>query len=230
MCGIITHRENRQHLIDTLTPTHWLLLAAAVCLLIFIVLNRQHRLQLRQLEQLAAHQQSQLGKLRDHLLQQQQHTQLQQQQQDALLRQDIRQAIAHLSEHTDARLQHSLDNTQHTFRHIIARLSTIDEAQKRLDQLAGGLQHIQHILADKRSRGAFGETQLQTLIDNILPAQHVHYQHTLTNGRRPDCCISLPGEQGKLCIDAKFPLESYRALLDAPYDKTLQKRFRADLH
>lgn len=213
------------------SPAHWLVITAILpCLLLVLILRRQQRRHTRQLEELAAHQHNQLGKLRDYLQQQQQHNHLIQQQQDALLRQELHQAIARFGEHTENRLQHGIDHSQHTFRHIIVRLATIDEAQKRIDQLAGGLQHIQHILADKRSRGTFGETQLKTLIDNILPAQHVHYQYTLRNGRRPDCCISLPGESGKLCIDAKFPLESYRALLDAPADdKAAHKRFRTDL-
>ena len=217
---------NTVNTLSDFLPALWLIVAIALpCLLIILILRHQQQRQLMQLQQLAAHQQQQLGKLREYL----HHQQLLQQQHDALLREELQQAIARFGQHTDARLQSGQDNTQTTFRHIIARLATIDEAQKRLDQLANSMQQLQHILADKRSRGAFGESQLKTLVDNILPAQHVHYQYTLDNGRRPDCAITLPGDSGKLCIDAKFPLESYRVLNAHPDDANARKRFRNDV-
>lgn len=214
----------------------WLpLLFAALlpCLLLLLYLHRQHRQQLGQLQQFAAHQQSQLGKLReftlDALHRQQNSLNAQQQQQDALLRDELHNSLARFTRQTEQRLQDTQHNAQHTFKNIIARLATIDEAQKRLDHLASGISGLQDILTDKRSRGAFGEIQLKTLIDNILPAQHVRYQYTLNNGKRPDCCILLPGNGGDICIDAKFPLESYRALLQDANNPQATRNFRADL-
>ncbi|MDO5091344.1 MAG: DNA recombination protein RmuC [Cardiobacteriaceae bacterium] len=205
----------------------------APCLLLALYLRGQHRQQLGQLQQLAAHQQNQLGKLReftlDALHRQEKSLASQQQQQDALLRDELHNSLARFTRHTEQRLADNQHNAQHTFKNIIARLATIDEAQKRLDHLASNINTLQDILTDKRSRGAFGEIQLKTLIDNILPAQHVRYQHTLENGRRPDCCLLLPGDSGILCIDAKFPLESYRALIANADQPHAIKTFRADL-
>lgn len=219
---------------DILTSP-WLLLPAVLilCAMLGLLLRRQHKQQLEHMRQLAAHQQSQLGKLReftlDALHQQQNQINLNQQQQDALLRHELQSSLSRFAEQTEQRLHSNHHSAQDTFKNIMMRMSAIDEAQKRLDRLASGISTLHDILGDKRSRGAFGEIQLKTLIDNILPAQHVRYQHTLANGRRPDCCIALPGESGQLCIDAKFPLESYRALVEDADNPLAIRRFRADI-
>ncbi len=184
------------------------------------------------LKQFAAHQQGQFGKLQDFILRQQDSLQARQ---DAL-RSEINAQIGRQNEHlhrelhhlsgitesrlgqiisqVNSRLEHGFTHNQDTFKDIITRLSKIDEAQKRLDKLAGDVTGLRDILNDKRSRGAFGESQLQTLVDNLFPAQHVRYQTVLDNGKRPDCLLLLPDPTGNIAIDAKFPLESYRALQD----------------
>lgn len=204
-------------------------------------LSRSSQEQRTTLLQFAEHQQQQMSKLREFTLESQQRQQQffadRQERSHSALRQEISDNLAHqntqlfraletlntqtqatlkqMSEKVDTRLNHGMESSQQTFKDIISRLSRIDEAQKRIDQLAGDMRDLSDILNDKRSRGAFGESQLKTLIDNILPAQHVRYQYTLKNGRRPDCLILLPEPTGNLVIDAKFPLESYQRLVDA---------------
>ena len=65
----------------------------------------------------------------------------------------------------------------------MARLATIDEAQKKIDSLTTNMVSLQELLGDKRSRGAFGEVQLEALVRNILPASAYTMQHTLSNGQ-----------------------------------------------
>lgn len=204
-------------------------------------LSRSSQEQRTTLLQFAEHQQQQMSKLREFTLESQQRQQQffadRQERSHSALRQEISDNLAHqntqlfraletlntqtqatlkqMSEKVDTRLNHGMESSQQTFKDIISRLSRIDEAQKRIDQLAGDMRDLSDILNDKRSRGAFGESQLKTLIDNILPAQHVRYQYTLKNGRRPDCLILLPEPTGNLVIDAKFPLESYQRLVNA---------------
>jgi DNA recombination protein RmuC len=43
----------------------------------------------------------------------------------------------------------------------MSRLATIDEAQKKIDSLTTNVVSLQELLGDKRSRGAFGEVQLE---------------------------------------------------------------------
>ena len=55
------------------------------------------------------------------------------------------------------------------------RLATIDEAQKKIDGLTTNMVSLQELLGDKKSRGAFGELQLEGLIKNILPKFTILY-------------------------------------------------------
>ncbi len=92
---------------------------------------------------------------------------------------------------------------------------------------------LQEVLSDKRSRGAFGEVQLASLIRNMLPENHFSLQHTFTNGKRVDCLLLLPEPTGNVSVDAKFPLESYHLITAAqagsPERKQAEQRFRADI-
>ena len=52
----------------------------------------------------------------------------------------------------------------------------------------------------------------------MLPPSAYDFQVTLSNGKRADCLIKLPNPPGSIVVDAKFPLESYRALREAHDD------------
>lgn len=92
------------------------------------------------------------------------------------------------------------------------RLETIDKAQEKIENLSGNILSLQDILANKQTRGAFGEIQLHDIVSKALPADSYTMQATLSNGRRADCLVHLPKPPGPIVIDAKFPLESYEAL------------------
>jgi DNA recombination protein RmuC len=63
------------------------------------------------------------------------------------------------------RLDEGFKKTNETFVSVMTRLATIDEAQKKIDSLTGSVVSLQELLGDKRARGAFGEVQLEALID-----------------------------------------------------------------
>ena len=118
-----------------------------------------------------------------------------------------------------ARLTESLGNsakeTSKTIIDLRERLIKIDEAQKNLAELSTRVVGLQDILANKQARGAFGELQLENLVQSVLPASAYQLQATLSNKARVDCLIRLPNPPGDIGVDAKFPLESYRLLRDA---------------
>ena len=67
------------------------------------------------------------------------------------------------------RLDEGFKKTNDTFVRVMERLATIDEAQKKIDGLTTNVVSLQELLGDKRSRGAFGEVQLEALVRNVLP-------------------------------------------------------------
>ena len=94
------------------------------------------------------------------------------------------------------RLEEGFKKTNATFVSVMERLATIDEAQKKIDGLTSNMVSLQELLGDKRSRGAFGELQLEGLIKNILPPDTYKLQHTFLNGSRADCVLFLPEPTG----------------------------------
>ncbi len=143
------------------------------------------------------------------------------------------QRLQEISGQVDERLRQGFEKTTSTFGEVVKRLALIDEAQKRITELSSNVVSLQEILADKRSRGAFGEVQLESLVRNSLPEQHVKWQHALSNGTRVDCLLRLPAPTGDMCIDAKFPLENFQAMADPQKaDKDRQdasRRFKQDI-
>ncbi len=156
----------------------------------------------------------------------------------------LTQTIEGLTKSTDARLEQisgkvaerldeGFKKTNETFTNVMTRLATIDEAQKKIDGLTTNVVSLQQLLGDKRSRGAFGEVQLEGLVRNILPPDAYSFQEKLSNGNRVDCLLILPPPTGKVPVDAKFPLENYHRMLNqdlAESDKlAARKQFKLDI-
>jgi DNA recombination protein RmuC len=139
------------------------------------------------------------------------------------LTENTQEKLQIISAQVEKRLFDGFAQTTATFTDVIKRLALIDEAQKRITELSNNVVNLQHILADKRSRGVFGEVQLNALIQNVLPAAHFSLQHTLSNGKRVDCLLLLPPPTGSIAIDAKFPLEGFRKLTDHELPKSEQR-------
>ena len=158
--------------------------------------------------------------------------------------QHLAAAIETLSKTTDGRLEQisgkvterleeGFKKTNETFTNVMTRLAVIDEAQRKIDGLASNVVSLQELLGDKRSRGAFGEVQLEALIRNLLPPNAYTFQHTLSNGTRCDCVLMLPEPTGMVVVDSKFPLENYHRMLEAGLPESeriqAQREFRADV-
>mgnify|MGYP001224360752 FL=1 len=118
---------------------------------------------------------------------------------------DVQRQMTEALHGTSTRTARSLGELQQ-------RLETIDRAQANIEKLSGNVLSLQDILSNKQTRGAFGEIQLNDIVQKALPSDSFTMQATLTNGRRADCLIHLPKPPGPIVIDAKFPLEAYEAL------------------
>ena len=131
------------------------------------------------------------------------------------------------------RLDEGFKKTNETFISVMERLATIDEAQKKIDGLTVNMVSLQELLGDKRSRGAYGEVQLEGLVRNVLPASSFSMQHSFENGTRVDCALFLPEPTGTVAVDSKFPLENYHKMFDSSLSDTEQnlaeKQFKADI-
>jgi DNA recombination protein RmuC len=112
-------------------------------------------------------------------------------------------------------MQVSTQSTMENLAKLNERLAVIDNAQKNLTDLSSQVTSLRQVLANKQARGAFGQGRMEAIVQDGLPKDSYAFQHTLKNGKRPDCAIYLPNDERPLIIDAKFPLEAITALHEA---------------
>jgi DNA recombination protein RmuC len=129
---------------------------------------------------------------------------------------DVQRQMTEALHGTSTRTARSLGELQQ-------RLETIDRAQANIEKLSGNVLSLQDILSNKQTRGAFGEIQLNDIVQKALPKDAFTMQATLSNGRRADCLVHLPNPPGPIVIDAKFPLEAYEALRRAETPRQAQE-------
>ncbi len=149
------------------------------------------------------------------------------------LTQSVDGRLETLAGHVNQRLDDGFRKTNETFVSVMARLATIDEAQKKIDGLTTNVVSLQELLGDKKARGAFGEVQLEALVQNMLPPDAYAFQAALPNNTRVDCLLTLPAPTGKVAVDAKFPLENYHRMFDRTSGdldrRAAQQAFRSDV-
>ena len=117
----------------------------------------------------------------------------------------------------EERLSEGFEKTNKTFANILERLSKIDEAQKKIDSLSTNIVSLQDVLTDKKSRGTFGEVQLNHILSVVFGDKNdkiYELQKKLTNGTIADAVLYIPEPVGMLSIDSKFPLENYQRMID----------------
>lgn len=149
---------------------------------------------------------------------------------------ELARAVAERLDATSHRLGESMSSaaraTHESLTRIAERLVMVEAAEKSLTDLSSQVVSLRETLANKQARGAFGQARMEAIVADGLPRGSFAFQYTLSNGRRPDCAIFLPGDPRPLLIDSKFPLESVTAFREAPSAearKAAGQRLRADL-
>ena len=128
------------------------------------------------------------------------------------LNQSINQRIDGMTQRIGASITEQTRQTHENLRTLQERLAVIDTAQTNIQSLAKDMAGLQQILANKQTRGAFGQARMETIIADGLPQGAYTFQATLSNASRPDCIIRMPNGPPGLAIDAKFPLEAWNAM------------------
>jgi DNA recombination protein RmuC len=88
----------------------------------------------------------------------------------------------------------------------------IHSTKQQMSVLQQQIQTLQQIFMSPKSRGTFGEVQLELLIKDVLPATMYTMQYTLSNKKRVDCMLHLPSPIGNISIDSKFPTLTTNAI------------------
>ncbi len=150
----------------------------------------------------------------------------------AELNQAISQRLDGMTHRIGATITEQTKSTHENLRHLQERLAVIDAAQNNIQSLAKDVVGLQAILSNKQTRGAFGQSRMETIVADGLPMGAYSFQPTLSNGYRPDCTIRMPNDAPPLVVDAKFPLEAWNAIREAEspeLKKTAGQQFRRDI-
>ena len=141
-----------------------------------------------------------------------------------------------INEKVNERLDQNFEKTNKTFMNVIERLSKIDEAQKKIENLSGDIVNLQSILTDKKTRGIFGEVNLKHILSNVFGEGNdkiYQLQYTLSTGVIADSVLFAPEPLGTICIDSKFPLENYQMMVDRKLTSDIrevyEKKFKNDM-
>ena len=123
----------------------------------------------------------------------------------------------------DEKLQSTLEaRLGESFKQVADRLEQVHKGLGEMQTLAVGVGSLQRVLTNVKTRGVFGEVQLEALLEQVLtPEQYARQVETKPrSGQRVDFAIRFPGRGSDgapvwLPIDAKFPRDDYERLLDA---------------
>lgn len=109
-----------------------------------------------------------------------------------------------------------------SFKQVSERLEKVHQGLGEMQQLAIGVGDLKRVLTNVKTRGTWGEVQLEMVLEQMLtPDQYAKNVETIPNsGERVEFAIKLPGKEDDrepvwMPIDAKFPKEQYERLLDA---------------
>ncbi len=139
--------------------------------------------------------------------------------------------LSAINNKVEERLMEGFRQTNETFSNILQRLSKIDEAQRKIESLSSNIVSLQDILTDKKSRGTFGEVQLNQILKSVFGEKSdsvFELQKKLVNNNVADAVIKTPDPLGMVAIDSKFPLENYRKMIDIELTDVERQRARRE--
>ena len=134
----------------------------------------------------------------------------------------IEKKLLIMNEKVNMRLDENFEKTNKTFTNVLERLTKIDEAQKKIDSLSTEIVSLQSVLTDKKTRGIFGEVNLNYILKSVFGEKNdkiYSIQYKLSNGAIADSIIHAPEPLGSICIDSKFPLENYERMTNKNLSK-----------
>lgn len=131
---------------------------------------------------------------------------------------------------TQQSLGERLDNAARVVGQVQRSLGGLEEANRKIYEVGKDIASLQEILRAPKLRGGLGEFLLEDLLGQILPSQHFSIQYGFRSGDKVDAVIKLGS--GLVPVDAKFPLENFKRVMEATNDEDrnrAKRQFVADV-
>lgn len=118
------------------------------------------------------------------------------------------------------KLQDTLDKKiSDSFKLISEQLQKVSEGLGEMKTLTSGVDNLNKVMSNVKTRGIWGEVALNNLLEQILTPDQYKTQFAIKGNDMVDFALLLPGkkedEKVYLPIDAKFPLADYQCLVEA---------------
>lgn len=140
-----------------------------------------------------------------------------------LVREDNNNKLEEMRKTVDEKLNDTLERRLgESFKLVSERLELVHKGLGEMQNLATGVGDLKRVLTNVKTRGVWGEIQLENLLEQILTVDQYSKNVATKPGsaERVEFAIKLPGRDEErtvvwLPIDAKFPQEDYQKLLEA---------------
>lgn len=123
-----------------------------------------------------------------------------------------------------------LDNAARVVAEVKKEIGSLSQASERIFEVGKDISSLQEILRAPKLRGTLGELFLGDLLSQMLPGANYELQYKFKSGETVDAVIKIGS--GLVPIDAKFPLENFKRVVEAQNDadrKAAKKKFTGDV-
>ncbi|OGK80106.1 MAG: hypothetical protein A2X50_07325 [Candidatus Rokubacteria bacterium GWF2_70_14] len=123
-----------------------------------------------------------------------------------------------------------LDHAAKVVGEVQGSLGKLGEATQRVEEVGREIHGLEQVLKSPKIRGGLGETLLEQLLAQMLPREHYELQYGFKSGDRVDAAIRI--SERLVPVDAKFPLENFRRMLEEPDEerrRPLRRAFARDV-
>lgn len=137
------------------------------------------------------------------------------------MKQDNAVQLDKMRQTVDEKLSATLEQRfNQSFKIVNDRLEEINRTFGELQNLQTGVNDLNRIFKNVKTRGTWGEVSLESLLSQILAPEQYAKQVRIKRGSEDmvDFVIRMPGktdEEVWLPVDAKFPVEDYARLVEA---------------
>lgn len=119
-----------------------------------------------------------------------------------------------------------LDSAAKVVSGVTEKLGKMEEATKRIYDVGKDISSLHDILKAPKLRGSLGEFLLGDLLTQYFPRDQFSMPYTFRSGEKVDAALHLADER-IVPIDAKFPLENFRKMIEAKDDKDRKQHHKA---
>ena len=155
------------------------------------------------------------------------------------LNDDVTNRLIEINKSVSDNIATGFQGNSETMQSVSEKLGQIEQAQRNLESLQKQVNELNLTLNNNKTRGSYGEMQLEVMLENTFPegkGKYYEIQKNIDKGVLPDAYVRFTngGREELFCIDSKFPFANYRRLItneeiSQEERETLKKQFKADV-